>query len=143
MWLSGLCSKYRRTEEAESGVEPMTKQSIKRISEAEFTAQVIELAHLLGWRVAHFRPAWTNKGWRTPVQGDGKGFPDLVMVKGERLIFAELKSETGRMTPEQDAWHDALRPTGALMAVFYPRHWDVIVEILSETDSTKEAQRDK
>ena len=109
-----------------------------KITEKDFTASVIELAQVLGWKVAHFRPAMTSKGWRTPVQGDGKGFPDLVMAKGDhRLIFAELKSEGGRMSPEQDAWHDALRYTGAAMCVFYPRHWDVIVEMLSEEDTTE------
>jgi hypothetical protein len=46
------------------------------LSEAAFTDAVIELARLGGWRVAHFRPARTASGWRTPVQGDGAGFPD-------------------------------------------------------------------
>lgn len=43
--------------------------------ERQWQAQVIELARILGWRVAHFRPALTKHGWRTPVQADGAGFP--------------------------------------------------------------------
>ena len=46
----------------------------------------------------------TKYGWRTPVSADGKGFPDMVMVKPPRLIFAELKSETGKLTKEQEDW---------------------------------------
>jgi hypothetical protein len=40
----------------------------------------------------------------TPVQGDGKGFPDLVLVKGSTIAFVELKSEKGNLTPEQATW---------------------------------------
>ena len=110
----------------------------KTVSEAAFQDAVIDLAHVLGWKVAHFRPAKTNQGWRTPVAADGKGFPDLVMVRGERLIFAELKSEKGKMSPEQDAWMEALRFTGALIAVWQPRHWDHIVQELKETRTAQE-----
>ena len=48
---------------------------------------------MLGGRVAHFRPPRTVHGWRTAVAADGAGFPDLVMVRGSRLLAAELKSE--------------------------------------------------
>ncbi len=78
------------------------------ITEAEFLRQVIELAQLRGFRVAHFRPARTAHGWRTAVAGDGKGFPDLVLVRDDRLIFAELKAGRGKCTEEQDAWLRAL-----------------------------------
>ena len=47
------------------------------MSERELQDAVIQLARLLGWRVAHFRPAMTTRGWRTPVSADGAGFPDL------------------------------------------------------------------
>jgi VRR-NUC domain len=78
------------------------------VTEAELQQAVIACARLFGWRVAHFRPARTSKGWRTPVQADGKGFPDLVMVRKGVLLFAELKGENGRRSPEQQAWIDAL-----------------------------------
>lgn len=37
------------------------------------------------------------------------GFPDLVLVRGPRLICAELKKQNGRVTPDQEKWLDALR----------------------------------
>ena len=82
-----------------------------KISEKDFLEQVIDLAHVFGWKVAHFRPAKTEHGWRTAIQADGKGFPDLVMVHAEkkRLIFAELKSEIGKPSPEQGEWLEDLR----------------------------------
>lgn len=78
------------------------------LTEAAFQRQVIELAQLYGWRVAHFRPARTADGWRTAVQGDGAGFPDLVLARRPELIFAELKSERGRPTAAQREWLDQL-----------------------------------
>ena len=38
------------------------------ISETEFKDQIIQFAKLHKWRVAHFRPAQTAKGWRTAVR---------------------------------------------------------------------------
>ena len=37
-----------------------------------------------------------------------KGFPDLCLVRGKRLIFAELKTDTGKLTADQEAWLIAL-----------------------------------
>lgn len=72
--------------------------------EAAFQDQVVEIAQLYRWRVAHFRPAQTTKGWRTPVSADGKGFPDLIMTRPRELIVAELKTAVGRLSPDQQAW---------------------------------------
>mgnify|MGYP001577788650 CR=1 FL=1 len=83
------------------------------ISEAEFQSQIVDIARLFGYRIAHFRAGKTVHGWRTPVQGDGAGFPDCVMCKPGRLIFAELKRGKAKPTLEQQAWIDDLATTGA------------------------------
>lgn len=90
-----------------------------RETEAEFQSYVLDLAALLGWRVAHFRPARTEKGWRTAVAADGKGFPDLVLVR-DRVIFAELKSDTGRLSGEQEEWLEDLAAAGAETYIWRP-----------------------
>src|SRR5690606_27676425 len=61
----------------------------------------------MGWKVHHTRPARTDKGWRTPIQGDA-GYPDLTMARRGRMVIAELKSETGELTREQAAWLEHL-----------------------------------
>ena len=99
------------------------------LAEAEFQRQVIDLAHILGWRVAHFRPAMTAHGWRTPVQADGKGFPDLVMVRRDRLIFAELKAEKRKLTPEQVEWFNALTAV-AEVYVWHPADIEALASTL-------------
>lgn len=82
-----------------------------QVSETAFADQVMDLARLLGWRSLHIRPARTKHGWVTPVAGDGKGWPDLTLVRARdrRIVFAELKREIGgEISPEQSAWLEAL-----------------------------------
>ena len=101
------------------------------VTEHELQDAVIQLARLLGWRVAHFRPAMTAHGWRTPVSADGAGFPDLVCAhpKQRRLLMVELKAADGRLSVEQAEWLAALDGICEVY-VWYPRHW---------TDGTIEA----
>ena len=104
-------------------------RSLPAPDEAAWQAQVIALAHLFGWRVAHFRPARTVHGWRTPVAADGAGFPDLVLV-GPRVIFAELKSQRGRVSAAQRAWLDALSEAGVEAYLWRPSQFDEVADVL-------------
>lgn len=92
------------------------------MSEADLLTAVLDLCRVLHLRTAHFRPAKTEKGWRTAVSGDGKGFPDLIIV-GSRLIARELKAERGRLSPEQVAWRGALFIAGVDATAWYPSDW--------------------
>jgi hypothetical protein len=76
------------------------------VTEAELLGAVVQAARLCGWWTAHFRPARTARGWRTPVAADGAGFPDLVLARAGELLFAELKSAGGRVSPAQRVWLD-------------------------------------
>lgn len=109
------------------------------VDEASLQDATIDAAHVLGWLVAHFRPAHTKKGWRTPVSADGKGFPDLVLVHPgkRRLIFAEMKGKRGKTTPEQAVWLQCLDTVAAATPVVEVHLWtpidwpDRIMEVLS------------
>jgi len=92
------------------------------VTEAELLDAVIELAHLFGWRVAHFRPARTARGWRTPVAADGAGWPDLTLVR-ERVVFAELKAERGTLSVDQLDWLRVLGQAGGEHHVWRPEDW--------------------
>ena len=92
------------------------------MTEAELQEAVIDLAHLLGWTVAHFRPARTAQGWRTPVAADGAGFPDCVFVR-DRVVYAELKSAKGAPSAAQRRWLDQLDRAGAETYVWRPADW--------------------
>lgn len=111
----------------------MSRVLDRAVTEAAFQAHVIHLAKLRGWRVAHFRAAQNGKGqWRTPVAADGAGFPDLILVRGTRIIAAELKSERGSVRPEQREWLNALEQTQVETFIWKPRHWPEIKAALAK-----------
>jgi VRR-NUC domain len=100
----------------------MPTTTLASMTEQELLDNVLEMARLFGWRVAHFRPAMTKHGWRTPVSADGKGFPDLVLVR-DRVIFVELKAAKGHMSPEQLDWMAAFSNANAECHVWRPIDW--------------------
>ena len=109
-------------------------------SEADFLQSVLELAELKGWLCFH---SYDSR------KSCGAGFPDLVMVRAvpieiegnngcelvaerpPRLIFAEIKSEKGRLSKAQMEWLEILA-TGGWNEVYTwrPSQWEVIMEIL-------------
>ncbi len=99
---------------------------------AEFERQVIQLAHLYSWRVASFRsvPIRRNNGsiyYATPVQADGKGFPDCVLVRRGTLMVRELKSGKARLTGEQREWIEALKACGVDAGVWHDDDIEAII----------------
>ncbi len=96
--------------------------------EEAFMQQILEAAKLFGWRSAHFRPAMTMKGPRTAVGGDGKGFPDLLLIRGKRMIVAELKCGKNQPSEEQKRWLAAFDDLPEVVVVCWrPEMWDEIV----------------
>jgi hypothetical protein len=125
----------------------MTPAELRReletgMSEDDLLGEVIDIAHERGYIVAHFRPAWTEKGWRTPVAADGKGFPDLVLarptihqtrstpMRPARVIYAELKSATGRTSAEQRQWLNTLQACGQEVYTWRPSDLERIRTVL-------------
>lgn len=101
------------------------------MNEKEFQKIVIDLAHMYGWKVAHFRTSQIKTGvYATAVDADGAGFPDLVMVRGERLIFAELKVGKNKLSQKQIEWCDALLTAGARWCLWHERDLNLIKEII-------------
>lgn len=65
------------------------------------------------------------------MSGDGKGFPDLVLVRPPRVIFAELKSEKGSLALEQEDWFTQLCACdGVETYLWRPRDLDDIVKVM-------------
>jgi hypothetical protein len=83
------------------------------MTEAEWQRTVTEYATLRGWRVYH-----THDSRRS-----GAGFPDLTMVRTGRIVFAELKSEKGRVRPEQQDWLDELAVCCVEAYLWRPSDW--------------------
>ena len=115
------------------------------MTEREFQTQVVTLARFYGWRVFHPLPGMTRTGrWTTPTEGD-TGYPDLTLVKaGPRggVIFAELKTEKGRVSQAQTEWLDELRGAGAEAYLWRPDDLETITERLAARTTPANPYRD-
>ena len=107
--------------------------TIAPLTEREWQQQVSELAELCGWSWAHWRPAMTKHGWRTPVSGPiGAGHPDLLLAHPVRheVLLVELKTDQGKVTHQQRTVHELLRRSGLRVEVWTPRDWHKVTETL-------------
>ncbi len=99
--------------------------------EEAFMRRIMDLAKQAGWWCYHARSARTAKGWRTPVSGDGAGFPDLLLSRGRRLVLIECKVVGGKPTTEQKTWMEKLKETGAECFCLSPKDWEKIEVLLA------------
>jgi hypothetical protein len=85
--------------------------------------------------MAAVREAASLTGWLTYHTFDSRrsasGFPDLILCRGARLVAAELKGPTGRVTREQAMWLDALDAAGVECFVWRPSDWPEIEAVLA------------
>ena len=107
------------------------------VSERSFQSAVIDLARRLGWLVGHHHDSRRQIGPGKHVgDRDAAGVPDLILVRGNRIVLAELKADGGRLRPAQKTWLDALRAVEAdaagrvLVRVWTPSSWDEIERLL-------------
>jgi VRR-NUC domain len=99
----------------EQPVTPTPKP--RHYPEKDFMHSVLELVNLMGWLSYHTH----NSKHSSP------GFPDLVMVKDTHLIFAELKSDNGKTTPDQKKWLEALSKVETVSShLWKPQDWEKI-----------------
>lgn len=89
-------------------------------NEKRFTDSVRLAARQLGWMEYH-----TYRSTRSTP-----GFPDLVLIKPPRLIWAELKMPRGRITEPQRHWFRSLVLSGQECYIWRPSDWDEILRIL-------------
>jgi hypothetical protein len=68
------------------------------MTEAELLTEVIIRCRKHGVVPIHIDTPHHNKGREL------KGYPDLILHGTHRLAFRELKSQTGRMRPDQTLW---------------------------------------
>lgn len=97
------------------------------MKEKEWQAQVVSLARRLGWRVYH-----TYDSRRS-----APGWPDLALVR-ERFILAELKTDTGRLSPSQKEWLDDLKAAGVETYLWRPRDMGQVAATLMKRGTSDE-----
>lgn len=97
------------------------------VDEKDFMAEVVKRAKALGWLVYHTYSSRKSQ----------PGFPDLVLLRAGVMVVAELKTEKGKTTAEQDTWLEAFHNLAAVAAVsnvrvflWRPQDWPQIEEVL-------------
>lgn len=102
-------------------MNPTRKAVMESVTEAEWLGFVTTLARTLGHDVYHTHDSRSSTA----------GFPDLCMVRDGRLIFAELKSERGKVSAAQQEWLDALaKVDGIEVYVWRPSQQDEVIALL-------------
>lgn len=95
-----------------------SEKALRTITEREWQKSVTALMTAYGW---HWWHSPDNRPVNGRIQNIRPGLPDLIAARGSRLLFVELKRETGKTTPEQDTALAALGGTGAEIYVWRPR----------------------
>lgn len=90
------------------------------LTEKQWQRLVTDTADLFGWMWEHF-PQMT---------GNPKGFPDLLLIRDGVVIFAELKTNTGKVSEAQDLWHGRAWHHGVDVYVWRPRDWPEVIRVL-------------
>ena len=92
-----------------------------QLSEADFQNQLRTYARLMGW--LYYHPYDSRRS--------DPGFPDTVLAREDRVIFAELKKMGGKVSPQQKLWLNTLKEHPTLeVYTWYPIDWDEIEEVL-------------
>ncbi len=99
----------------------MNTATAKAMSEREYQDLITEYAELKGFLKYH---TWNSRR-------SDPGFPDLVLVRPPRLIFAEVKRESGKVTVHQRRWLDTLGEIPHLETyLWYPSDWPQVRAVL-------------
>ena len=88
------------------------------VTEKQLQSTILDALGYMGWKTYHtFDSRRSNPG-----------FPDIVAVKGGRVMAVELKSEKGKIRPEQIEWLDALSITPTETHLVRPSTMDSFLE---------------
>ncbi len=87
------------------------------LSERDWQRIVSHWAREFGWLEYHTLNSW----------GSRPGVPDLVLVRPPRLMFVELKSDKGKLKPQQEEWLENIRACGVEAWVWRPSDERVVL----------------
>ena len=102
-----------------------------RITEAEWQKAVCELLDTTGWQWDHTYRGRVGQGaWRTNTTK--KGMPDLFIWGHGEHFWAELKTDTGKLSPAQNEVLSSLATDGGCeINVWRPSDWPAVVKRLT------------
>lgn len=106
---------------------PRSAPYVRPMTEAQWMTRVLDTAAWHGWRCYHpFDSRRSTPGW-----------PDLTMVRRGRLVIAELKTASGRVTPAQREWlADLSACPGVETYLWRPEDWPTVKKTLASNERT-------
>jgi hypothetical protein len=99
---------------------------------AQVTADLTEAAwqdHLIGKRGLAPLYGWDHYHTHDSRRSQA-GWPDLVLAKGTRVIFLELKRMRGKVSPAQRQWLERLHAAGLECGIARPDRLDDLTAVL-------------
>jgi len=105
----------------------MTRVTGPKITEKVWTAQFRQLVKTFGWEAYHtFFSRFSERG-----------FPDFVLYNTaqKRVMFVELKTETGKLSEHQERWRDGLLACGQEFYCWRPSDFDKTAAILRRKEN--------
>lgn len=108
---------------------PARQAALDGMSEKDFQAGVLKLAQFHGFSLRYHV---------FDSRRSAPGFPDLVLVNTRigRILWRELKTNKGRVSPDQQAWLDGLTACGMDASVWRPNDLDsgwILAELRGQT----------
>jgi hypothetical protein len=91
------------------------------LTEKEWQEQVVQLAAMYRWHHFHVHN----------MRRSDSGWPDLVLVRPPELIVVELKTNVGKLRPNQIEWLEWLAACGIETHVWRPRDFDAVAARLA------------
>jgi hypothetical protein len=100
------------------------------MSEAQWQALIMQFAKLHGWWAMHpYDSRRTERGW-----------PDLVLIRPPEFVLVELKTDKGRVSPEQRHVLDMLDGCGVEAWIWRPKdERDAFARLARKTTSVLDA----
>jgi len=96
------------------------KAVLPHMNEKQWQQQVIDLAHLFGYRTYHtYLSIRSRKGW-----------PDLALFRPGRFLLVELKTDKGKVSAAQVEMLADLEAAGVECHIFRPSDFDRVMEVL-------------
>jgi len=92
---------------------PVARLPVRDMTENQLQQSIIDLC-----RVFHLLCYHTKDSRRS-----AKGFPDLCIVGPRGIVFAELKSKTGKSSIDQRCWEAGIREANGTFYLWRPEHW--------------------
>lgn len=100
------------------------------MNEADFQTQVIALAQIAGWHTMHVRSS-IGRGEQWMTTTSVAGWPDLAIWRPGQFLLVELKSDRGRLSPQQTELLASLRAAGLDVRTWRPADWPEVQATLT------------